>query len=433
MKNNQTIRLVATLGAVLVLGACDLDVTNPNAPTEDQVVTDINGVIALGVGMQGQFAQAMEDFIVPNSLVTDEWGTRTRSLLSYQSLFTGQSFENTYDVVSSPYNQAYQVVKSANTLLAAAPNVGMGPALEAGVTSLAKLFKAMALGMAYQSYEVLPANIAIGGATPLPRIDVRDTVIALLESARADVLNVTDADLAGFRTRVLAPGTDLRNTIDAMIARYALFDGQFQKAIDAATRVNPAVLSTLQYPAPTTNPIYNLAILLQYVGGTTNFVAAAEAGDRRPAYWLTTTGPVAGNPADSLSYTLKKYATQNEAFPLYLPDEMKLIRAEAQARLGNLAEARTLINQVRTQATSALDEPVAGLPALSDAQLPDLTSILRQIGYERRYELYMQGMRWEDTRRLPITSTVIMPFLPLPAGECRNNPNAGGLGGCAPR
>jgi len=429
MKMNSTIRLVAVLGAVL-LSACDLDVTNPNSPTEDKVVADINGIIALGVGMQGQFAQAVEDYIVPGALVTDEWGTRTRSLLSYQALFTGQSFDNTYDVVSAPYNQTYQVVKSANTLIAAAPNVGLGPALQAGITSLAKLFKGMALGMAYQSYEVLPANISATGSMPLPRADVRDTVLALLESARADVLNVTDADLAGFRTRVLAPGTDLRNTIDAMIARYALFDGQYQKAIDAATRVSPTVLSTVQYPSPTLNPIYSLAIVLQYVGGTTNFVLSAEAGDRRPGYWLTTTGPVAGNPADSLSYTLKKYATQNEAFPLYLPDEMKLIRAEAHARLGNLPEARTLINQVRTQTTSGIDEPVAGLPALTDAQLPDVTSILRQIGYERRYELYMQGMRWEDTRRLPITSTVIMPFLPLPAGECRNNPTTGGLGGC---
>jgi starch-binding outer membrane protein, SusD/RagB family len=432
MRNTKLMARLVLAAAVIGLSACNLDLTNPNSPTEEQVITNVEGVIALAVGMQGQFAQSIEDYVVPPALITDEWGTRTRSLLSYQSLYTGQNFENTYDIVAAPYTNTYQVVKSANTLLGAAPNVGLGPAFLAGVNALARTFKAMSLGMIAQQYEAVPLNIASGGATPRPRAEVMDTVIALLEQARADIANVADADLAGFRSRVLAPGIDLRNTIDAMIARYALFRAQYQKAIDAATRVSPTVLSVLQYPAPTTNPIYNLAMVLQYVGGTTNFVRAAEAADRRPAYWLqTTVAPVAGNPGDSLSYTLRKYSTQNESFPLYLPDEMKLIRAEALARQGNLTGARDLINQVRTQTTSSLDEPVAGLAALSATDLPDLNSVLRQIGYERRYELYMQGLRWEDTRRLPITSTVTFQFLPLPAVECRNNPSARGVGGCA--
>ena len=62
--------------------------------------------------------------------------------------------------------------------------------------------------------------------------------------------------------------------------------------------------------------------------------------------------------------------------------------------------------------------------ALTATQLPSLDAVLRQIAYERRYELYMQGLRWEDTRRLPVQITVTMPYLPLPATECRNNPNA---------
>jgi hypothetical protein len=115
---------------------------------------------------------------------------------------------------------------------------------------------------------------------------------------------------------------------------------------------------------------------------------------------------------------------------LYLPDEMKLIAAEAHARLGNLPQARILINQVRTQTSSTVDEPVAGLTARTDAQLATLDAVLRQIAYERRYELYMQGLRWEDTRRLPVTTSVTMEFLPLPASECRTNTNASGLGGC---
>ena len=417
-------RLGMVVLAAAMVTACDLDLTNPNSPTEEQVVSNIDGIVALAVGMQGQFAQCIEDYVVPASLVSDEWGTRTRSLLSYQALFTGQNFENTYDIVANPFACTTQITKSANTLLANAPNVGLGPAFLAGVSALAKTFKAMSLGYAALIFEGVPVNNSPDGAAILPRAEVIDTVLALLESARADILNVSDADLAGFRNRVLGSGSgyNLRTTIDAMIARYALIDGQYQKAIDAALRVPLTSLSTLTYPSPTTNPIWGLAISLQYVGGTTNFVAAAQPGDRRPNYWLqATTAPVAGNPTDSLSYTLRKYSTQNEAFPLYLPDEMKLIRAEAQARLGNLQAARDLINEVRTQTSSTVDEPVAGLPALTNAQLPDLNSILAAIAYERRYELYMLGLRWEDARRLGVNATLTFDFLPLPAGECRTN------------
>jgi starch-binding outer membrane protein, SusD/RagB family len=420
-------RLGAVALAAALVSACDLDLTNPNSPTEEQVISNVDGVVALAVGMQGQFAQCVEDFIVPASLISDEWGTRTRSLLSYQSLFTGQNFENTYDVVSAPFACAAQITKSSNTLLAAAPNVGLGPAFLAGVTSLAKTFKAMALGYAAMIYEGVPVTNDPDGAPILPRAEVVDTVLALLESARADIANVSDADLAVFRSRVFGSGNgvNLRTTIDAMIARYALIDGQYQKAIDAATRVTTTTLSTINYPSPTTNPIWGLAISLQYVGGTTNFVSAAQTGDRRPNYWLqATAAPVAGNPTDSLSYTLRKYSTQNEPFPLYLPDELKLIRAEAQARLGNLQAARDLINEVRTQTSSTVDEPVAGLPALTATDLPTLNSILAAIAYERRYELYMMGLRWEDARRLPTNASTTFTFLPLPAAECRTNDNA---------
>ena len=429
MKHTKMIRRLGAIAAVATLAAgCELDLANPNAVTEDVVLSDVNGVVALAVGMQGQFAQSVEDYLVPVSLITDEWGTRTRSLLSYQSLLTGLSFENTYDVVNTPYVATYQIAKSANTLLRATDQLDLGTGFEAGIRALAKLFKAMALGQAAQEYSVLPTDVNVAGGAPKPRTEVFDTVIALLESARNDIVTVPDSALAGFRSRVLGAGIDIRNTIDAMLARYNLYRGNYQAAIAAATRVSPVVLSVLQYPGATVNPVFGLAISLQYVGGLATFVNGAEPGDRRPSYWLqTTVAAIPGNPADTLTYTLRKYSTANEPFPIYLPDEMKLIRAEAEARLGNLANARDLINQVRTQASSSVDEPVAGLLVVNPS---DLASILRQIAYERRYELYMQGTRWEDVRRLQLSVVTPFPFLPLPAQECRNNPSAKGLGGC---
>jgi hypothetical protein len=82
---------------------------------------------------------------------------------------------------------------------------------------------------------------------------------------------------------------------------------------------------------------------------------------------------------------------------------------------------------VRTQVASALDEPVAGLAALDPGtQLGTSPQLLAEIARQRRYELYMQGLRWEDTRRLgtAITTTPVMEWLPTPRQECLTNPGA---------
>jgi len=414
---------VVALATALAIGitSCDLELTNPNSPTEEAVLSDPAGVLGLAIGMQGQFAQAIEDYLVTNSLVTDEWGTQTRSLISYQSLLTGQNFDAFYGVVAAPWSLSYSVIKSANTVLSGADVEGLGVANRAGVVSLAKLFKAMAFGMLIQQYESVPTELTTAGSTPQPRMVVLDTILSLLESARADIASTTDASLAEFRLRVVGTGFDQRNTIEAMLARYYLIAGRYNDAITAANRVNLNVLSVFAYPDPTRNPVESLAFQLIYVAGLNSFVTQAETGDRRPSYWLnTTTGGPSGVPDSSLRF-LRKYSTRNESFPVYLPDEMKLIKAEAYARTNRLPEALTLVNEVRTQTSSSLDEPVAGLPPVV---LLTQAEILAEIARQRRYELYEQGLRWEDTRRFgtAVTTTPTFPFLPIPQQECDFNP-----------
>lgn len=409
--------------AMSVLGAtaCNLELTNPNSPTEEAVVSDLNGVLAVAVAMQGQFAQAIDDYMVTNSLITDEWGTQTRSLISYQSLLTGQNFDASYGVVLAPWAASYSVIKSANTVLSGADQVGLGAGLRAGTVATAKLFKAMAFGMLIQQYEKVPVVVSTGGSVPQPRAVVMDTLLTLLESARSDVAAVSDADLAGYRSRVAGTGFDLRNTIDAMLARYYLIAGRNNDAIAAADRVNLNTLSVLAYPAPTRNPIENLSFQTLYVAGLQSFATQAESGDRRPAYWLNTAAaPFKGVP-DSVLLPLRKYSTPNEPFPLYLPDEMRLIKAEAYARTNRFVESLAMINAVRTQTSSAVDEPVAGLPPVA---LVTQDQLLAEIARQRRYELYEQGLRWEDTRRFgaALTTSPTVPFLPIPQQECDVNP-----------
>jgi hypothetical protein len=418
----------ATLVAFCLLAAagCDLDLENPNSPTEEEVLSDAEGIIALAVGMQDQYASAVEDYILPSSLGTDEWGTDTRSLVSYRTLFNEPSaLDPSFGVVEAPFAATYSVVKSANNLIENAPQVGLGTGTETGIVVLARLFKAMALGMAIQIFEQIPIDVSVPGPLPESRDAVLTEVLNLLETARSDLQGVTDDDLAAFRSRVLGTGFDLRNTIDAMLARYYLIAGEYQDAIDAAERVDLTVLSTFTYTSPDVNPIRNLSLALIYVAPLESFVTAAEADDQRPSYWVNTSeDSYPGNPADTLLLPLGKYTANADPYPVYLPDEMKLIQAEAYTRLSQFGLAAGLVNEVHTQASSPIDEPVAGLPEIPADLLDSEEELLAQIAYERRYELYMQGLRWEDTRRLgeAITVTPVHDWLPLPEQECLSNP-----------
>ncbi|HEX8392916.1 MAG TPA: RagB/SusD family nutrient uptake outer membrane protein [Longimicrobium sp.] len=431
----------AALAAIAAsAAACDLDLTDPNAPGEDEVLNSPQLVLTTAIGLQAQYAENVHIFVRAPALLTDEWGTRPIALEADRSLVVG-NIDPGYGVVSDPFAAAYRIARTADLLIEAAPRVQLGTELRVGTTALARTIKAMAIGNLTTQYQELPVNFDTAGAPPVPRDQVRDSVIAMLELARAEVGTLTDAQLIAFNNAVnlssagLTGGTStirgisLRNTINAMLARYYLFDGQYQQAIDAAARVNLAVPSVITYPNPGVNPIFNYGFSLNYVGTRKSFFTEAETrlgGDKRPAYWANRGAGVAGVP-DSV-FAFRRYGGRNDEFPLYLPDEMRLIQAEAYARLNQLAPARALINAVRTQCTSTVDEPTACFSGpLTDAELATQAQVLTQILYERRYELYAQGLRLEDVRRLreftPKRPTA--DFLPYPASECQRNPNAG--------
>lgn len=423
MKKTRPLLAAAVLCVGVAAAGCDLDVSNPNALSEGDVLGSAENLLALTVGMQDVYAGAIDGFVQGPALVTDEWGTGTRSLSSYRELLTGdnQPLDNDLGVIEEPWAAAYRVVRIANDVIANASGVGLAADRAAGVTATAKLFKAMSLGTLILQFERIPVDVTVDDPVPQPRDVVLDSVLALLESARQDAAG---ADVAFLNSRVLGSGFDLVNTIDLMLARYYLIDGQYAAAADAAARVDLSVVSLIPYTGTDVNQIFNMSGGgLGYVFPLASFAAEAEAGDQRPAYWVDADGPTfTGNP-DSVLVELNQYSERNDPYLAYVPDEATLIRAEAAARLGDLPTARTLINQVRTQTGV---QPDAGLPALPVDALDTLDEVLAQIAYERRYELYEQGLRWEDMRRLGqyIDEAPTYDFFPIPRQECITNANA---------
>jgi hypothetical protein len=424
------IRLGLGLLALAASMACNtsLDLTNPNSPTEQAALSNLDGVIATELGMQDQFASSVNTYVRAPALVTDEWGTASKALAADISLFTGDGIDPSYGVVSDPYYVTYRIARTADAIIGAVPNIGgISPGFAAGLTANAKLFKAMALGMAAQQYAQLPIDASVSGGTPVPRDQVFAEVIRLLESARADLAPYSNADLSGFTSRAVSSGFDVRSTIDAMLARYYLFTGQYQQAIDAANRVDLTKVSLLAYPDPDLNPIYNYSVIAGYVAPLKSWAQGAEPNDKRVPFWVDTLAtPPKGNPPTLQLAQFALYGTRNAPFPVYLPGEILLIKAEAEAQLGQLPQAIADINTVRTKSGTATT-PGAQLPALTAATLDTKDKILAQIAYERKYELFSQGLRWEDLRRLGSVIGVQpkVDFLPMPQAECNTNPNAG--------
>ncbi len=421
MNKSGRARALAMLG-LLALGACELDFTDPNVPGEGEVIGTPRTLGQVAVGLQALYSDQLVDPVYVTGLVTNEVGAGANSFDAYQRADLGDSITGVDGPSTDPWAGQYDVIRTANVLIENVENVGFGPGTTSGILALAKLYKGMAFGNLYQIYERVPLNVsATSNDAPFAsRPEVIAEVLRLLEEARQQL--ATTAPSTEFNTTILAPGMNLPNTIDAMLARYHLIAGNLDEAMAAAQRVDLSVLSEFRFASADVNPLWNLwynSGNAYQMRATHSFRMEAEAGDRRVAYWVTAdTVPGAGERMDQIS----RYGTAPVSYPAYLPDEMRLIMAEVHARQGRLTDALALVNEVRTQCASALNEPVACLPALTLAQVATEQAMLAEILRQRRYELYLQGVRWSDLRRFGQATPYT--FMPVPISECDRNNDA---------
>ena len=59
MKAKHQMRWVVTCAVAVMLGACDLDLTDPNNPNEIDVITDPTGLKQVGIGLQAEYGNAL--------------------------------------------------------------------------------------------------------------------------------------------------------------------------------------------------------------------------------------------------------------------------------------------------------------------------------------------------------------------------------------
>ena len=428
--------VAAAAVSMLALAGCSLDLQNPNAPTEEQVTTSPDGVIALATGLQGRFATSYFNYAYMAGLVTDEFAATSAALISISDAEQGAVPSGT-GIADNVFNSIYRTVRTADDLLNGANALGaqFDAGTKSGLQVLAYMLKAEALGEAIQSYQKLPIK-TFGETAPayVTRTQALPYVRALLDSA-VTILAATPPS-AFFTTSILTPGVSLTNTLNLLRARYARMAGDDATALAAANlvaRAGTAALSVLTFPAPSLNPYAN-------VTGGTNGIAVRRQWrlsmlpeDRRFQYFVVPSTTLSGR-VGALLDPWNRYANPTAPLPVYLPDEALLIKAEALANQNQLSAAQAVLDSVRTDCTGGrgLDDPKACLPALT-APLTQ-AQLLTEIYTQRRYELLGTGLRWEDARR---RGAVRGPFaapgvptdaqrcwLPFAVGDRNANPNA---------
>ena len=323
----------AAASALLAAGACSLDLQNPNSPTEEQVTTSVDGVIALATGLQARFATSYHAFGYMAGLVTDEFASTSAALISISDAEQGSVASGTA-IADNVFNNVYRTVRTADDVLAGANALGaqFEPGTLSGLRALAYALKAEALGEALQSYQKIPI-VTLGTTSPVyvGRAQALPYVRALLDSAQAVL--AAQAPSTFFNNSILTPGVNLPNVVSLFRARYARMANDNATALSAAnavSRTGSTALSVLTFPAPSVNPYANVTGGTNGIAPRRQFRTSMAVQDQRFVYFVAPSTTAVGR-IGALLDPFNRYANTQAPLPVYFPDEALLIKAEALA------------------------------------------------------------------------------------------------------
>ena len=205
----------------------------------------------------------------------------------------------------------------------------------------------------------------------------------------ADVLQLARQRFTeGLALAVEANNADLRNMAAVGLARVELDLGNFAAAITAASGVTAGYVKNATRDESDTRRYNSLcanvtcATFGRNASIAPTYRAVTWQGVADPRVNVRTTNGLAADNATVLYFPGDKSTSRASPMPIASHKEARLIIAEANARLGNLAEARTIINALHT---------AAGIPGYDPTNTATRDDVVRQVIEERRRELFLEG------------------------------------------
>jgi tetratricopeptide (TPR) repeat protein len=414
--------------ALFTLLACEKDFTNPGAATEDQVLSTSEGIIGLAVGAQRRFSVGRQSpvyatvagagfttgelrLINPGNLSENEVS------LGYGDLFGSNGIvTNIWEECLLTRNETDKVIANADVIPDAA--------LRATVVAYASIFNALSNATMADFFQQVTLTTEENAKFSEGSAAVK-AAISTLESALATL----SANGGGATSSRIPADIDIPNTINALLARYYLYDGRYNEAINAANAVDLSVTSTHPYDDASPNPIAFVSILTNNVYQPKDLTLGLPAAlqpdpaDQRLGFYFQDL-----NPADSDYRAAAFFDSNTDGIPIYVPGEMLLIKAEAYARQDQIGNAIAALDEVLTKQPA--DDAFgigAGLSAYSGDQTKE--AVLDAIYANRCMEMMMSGLRLGDSKRFDRSGPNSADpernrnWYPYPFTERDNNPN----------
>ena len=422
--NKQSFTVIAF--SLLIASSCKKNYADPSRATEEQVFQSAAGLTGVSVGLQRTYslgrASSLYNIVSTTGLVTHELNLLNAGNLPEAQLSMGAAaVDGTNTILAGLWTSSNKILYDANNMIRST-SILSDKGYVSGLIGYATIFKALSIGGLSMYWEKVPAGTGTN-VTFINRADGFTKAITMIDSALS-LLNANAAS-ASFTGNIPA-GVDIVNTLQALKARYSLYSGNYAQALAAANAVDLTKKSTLNFDAGNPNPIYDVSgsnfNVYQPLDSTMGLPAGIQPdlADKRVPFYMVLSG------APGSRFLMKGFSSSAAAsFPIYLPGEMPLIKAECYARQStpDLTGALTELNRIVTKQPAADPFGVgAALPALTGTFTQ--AQLLDQIYRNRCIELYMSGLKLEDMRRFsrPVSERT-RNLMPYPFRERDNNPN----------
>jgi starch-binding outer membrane protein, SusD/RagB family len=427
--------------------SCKLDYPNPNNANEEEILNTREGLITASIGIKQLYATDVLGQLYTVTGCTGREIKGTSNFIPVQELESGGNVlsNNNLNIITL-WSNCYRLIATADNIITNAPVVlANDERTKIGVVASAKLFKAMSYWALLSGFENLPLKPNKNSATVTfnTRTEVIDEGLALLNDA-FNSINTSASGVdpsAEFTSRVLGNSFNLKNVIQIYRARYYLLSGNYNQSFLAANSVPLSSENFFTYDGSfTINPLFTQFITIGNFTPRNAFglpQSLIEIDDQRLSFYLSDSTRINGFNQFEILRSTKGFATTGNAIiPVYLPDEVRLIRAECIVRGGfqSLTNAVAEINAVRRQTSGDVFGVYAGLPAY--AGTVNTASLLEEIYKQRCVELFLSGNRLMDNRRfgrtgpasgtigaIPLSIERSRNYYPYPSQERQNNPN----------
>ncbi len=417
------------LTAILLLtfSSCKKNYSNPNAASTPEVFSSPKGIMGAAVGIHRTYSlSVVPQMVATNAITTNEAvvvnvGNVSEALLAAG----GNAVDGNNGLLGSIWiNNCKTIFDADNVINASNGLTDLG--YRSGLIGYATIIRSLAYGNLCMYWEQVPDTIGNAVTNPtrfITRMQGYSKIITSIDRALA--LITANAPTATFLSDAPA-GINIVSTLQALKARYSLFAGNFTAALTAANAVNMNVTSVFNYDALNGNPIF-LGVtatnnVYQPTDGNLGLPLSVQPNpsDARIAFYTVTA-------SSAPLFRMRGFFTAvNQSIPIYLNDEMKLIRAECLLRqpTPDAAGSKLILDEILKQASSADLNGVGANIAAGYTGTVDVPSLLVEVYRNRCVELFMSGLKLEDMRRFGrANSERKRNFFPYPFRERDNNPN----------